>query len=254
MSTPKVTVIIPAYNAANYIANAVYSVLEQEGIRPEELELIVVNDASTDTTDAVMKRFQSDEQVIYLKNENNLGVAESRNLAIDMARGTYLAFLDADDWWEPDKLAAQLTALEQTDAPLCCSARALHEPDGTPVGRVIGVPERITYEMLLRTNSIPCGSVVMRSELAKQYHMTHAELHEDYILWLQILKNHGAAIGINEPYLHCRLSAGGKSRNKLKSARMQYGVYRYMGFGTIRSLFYFANYAVNGVKKYHGKN
>ena len=82
--------------------------------------------------------------------------------------------------------------------------------------------------------------------------MCHDELHEDYILWLQVLKKYGAAVGIDEPLLKSRMSENGKSRNKLKSARMQFGVYRYLGFGWIKSLYYFCNYAVQGVKKYHG--
>lgn len=82
--------------------------------------------------------------------------------------------------------------------------------------------------------------------------MSHAELHEDYILWLQVLKAYGAAVGIDEPYLHCRLSEGGKSRNKLRSAQMQYGVYRLMGFGIIKSMYYLCSYAWHGVKKYYG--
>lgn len=247
-----VSVIIPAYNAKQYIANAVYSALEQEGIAEGDIEVIVINDCSSDDTDAAMQPFAKDDAVIYIKNEQNLGVAETRNRGIRMARGTYIAFLDADDWWEPDKLAAQLALLERTGAPLCCSGRALHEADGTPTGRIIGVPETITYKQLLHTNTIPCGSVVMRTDIAREFYMSHAELHEDYILWLQVLKTYGAAVGINEPYLHCRLSEGGKSRNKLKSAKMQYGVYRYMGFGPIPSLYYLFSYAVNGVKKYYG--
>jgi len=119
---------------------------------------------------------------------------------------------------------------------------------------VIGVKNKITFEDLLHTNSIPCGSVVLPTEIAREFHMKHAELHEDYILWLEILKKYGAAVGIDEPYLHCRLSEGGKSRNKLKSAVMQYGVYRYMGFGRFESLRFFLSYAFHGVKKYYGKN
>lgn len=247
-----ISVIIPAYNAERYIANAVYSVLEQEDIPEGELEVIVINDCSPDDIDQVMERFFADPAVRYVKNEYNLGVADTRNRGIRMARGRYVAFLDADDWWEPDKLRAQLSLLEETGAPLCCSARALHEADGTPTGRIIGVPERITYEELLHTNTIPCGSVVMPTKIAREFYMSHAELHEDYILWLQVLKKYGAAAGINEPYLHCRLSEGGKSRNKLKSAAMQYGVYRYMGFGRLRSMRYLFSYALNGVKKYYG--
>lgn len=249
-----VSVIIPAYNAQEYLANAVHSALEQEGLPPEELEVIVIDDCSTDGTQAVMQSFDGDPSVVCISNEKNMGVAETRNRGIRMARGEYVAFLDADDWWEPDKLCAQLALLRQTGAVLCCSGRQLHEADGTPTGRVIGVPERVDYRMLLHTNTIPCGSVVLRTDVAREFYMSHAELHEDYILWLQVLRKYGEAVGINEPYLHCRLSAGGKSRNKLRSARMQYGVYRYLGLGRLRSLYCLASYAVNGVKKYYGRN
>ena len=248
-----ISVIIPAYNAEKYIANAVWSALEQEDIAEGEIEVIVINDCSPDDIDTAMQPFENDPAVRYIKNDRNLGVAETRNRGIRMARGRYTAFLDADDWWEPDKLSAQIRLLEETGAPLCCSARALHEADATPTGRTIGVPERITYEELLHTNTIPCGSVVMPTEIAREFYMSHAELHEDYILWLQVLKKYGAAVGINEPYLHCRLSEGGKSRNKLKSARMQYGVYRYMGFSRRKSMRYLLSYAINGVRKYYGK-
>lgn len=247
-----VSVIIPAYNASKYIATAVRSVLAQENIVEGDLEVIVINDCSTDNTDAVMEAFADNPAVIYLKNEKNLGVADTRNRGINKARGRYVAFLDADDWWESEKLKAQIDLLEKTKAPLCCTGRALHKPDGTPTGRTIGVPQRIAYKDLLHTNTIPCGSVVMPTRIAREFYMSHDQLHEDYILWLQVTKAHGEAVGIDRPYLHCRLSEGGKSRNKLKSARMQYGVYRYLGFGRLKSMYYLFCYAVNGVKKYYG--
>lgn len=246
-----VSVIIPAYNAEKYIAQAVRSALDQEGLAPEDREIIVINDHSTDHTSEVLRQFAEDPSVICIENEKNMGVAASRNRAVDIARGKYIAYLDADDWWEPDKLTHQLELLERTGAPLCYSARTLHEPDGRPTGRTIHVPATVTYEQLLYTNVIPCGSVLLRTELAKKYPMSHDHLHEDYILWLQVLRACGPAYGIDRPYLHCRLSAGGKSRNKLRSARMQYGVYRYLGFGVFRSLYYFCSYAWHGVKKYY---
>lgn len=80
--------------------------------------------------------------------------------------------------------------------------------------------------------------------------MCHDELHEDYILWLNVLQKYGKAYGVNEPLLKSRMSKGGKSRNKLKSAKMQFGVYRYMGFGVLKSCYYFLMYAFHGVLKY----
>jgi teichuronic acid biosynthesis glycosyltransferase TuaG len=249
-----VSVIIPAYQANKYIANAVYSALEQEGIPEEELEVIVIEDCGPDRkeTDRAMARLRQDPQVTYLHNKKNIGAAASRNRGIDLAKGRYVAFLDADDWWEPDKLEQQLRLLERSGAKLCFSARALHFPDGTPTGRVIPARKQVTYEQLLRTNSIPCGSVVMDADIAREFHMTRDDLHEDYILWLQVLKKYGPAVGINEPYLHCRLSPGGKSRNKLRSALMQYRSYRYLGIGPLRSAGLFLCYALNGVRKYYG--
>ena len=114
----------------------------------------------------------------------------------------------------------------------------------------MGAPEIITYAMLLGTNSIACSSVVMKTEVAREFYMSHDELHEDYILWLKVLKKYGNACGINEPMLKSRMSQGGKSRNKLKSARMHFGVYRLMGIGRLASCYYFLMYMFHGVRKY----
>ena len=86
--------------------------------------------------------------------------------------------------------------------------------------------------------------------MAREFPMEHDDSHEDYITWLKILRKYGCAAGINKPYLKYRLSEGGKSRNKLKSAAMTYNVYRYAGYGRIRSCIFFCSYAVHGIWKY----
>ncbi len=242
-----VSVIMPAYNAENYIGRAIESVLCQD----VSLELLIIDDCSKDHTAEAAEEYTDDKRVKLFRNRENRGVAESRNIGIRQALGTYVAFLDADDWWENGKLSAQCRRLEETGRVLCCTARELMNADGTSQGKVIGVPQEITYSMLLRTNSIPCSSVLMRTEAAREFYMCHDELHEDYILWLRVLQKYGPACGINAPMLKSRMSEGGKSRNKLKSARMQFGVYRYMGFSILRSCRYFIQYAVNGIRKYH---
>lgn len=122
--------------------------------------------------------------------------------------------------------------------------------DGKSTGRIIHVPELITYEMLLKTNYIPCSSVLVRTDVAQRYYMEHAEMHEDYILWLKILKEYGQVKGIDLPLLKSRMSAGGKSRNKYKSAKMQWKVYRFIGMNRLNALRYMVHYTLNGVKKY----
>ena len=179
-----------------------------------------------------------------------MGAARSRNRGVKEARGKYIAFLDADDWWEKGKLKAQTEVMEQTGCAICSTGRELMTPDGRTTGKYIPVKERITYRELLKHNSINCSSVLLRREDALAFPMEHDDSHEDYITWLRILRKGGFAIGINRPYLKYRLSEGGKSRNKLKSAAMTYQVYRYVGYGPLKSLFFFVSYALHGIWKY----
>lgn len=246
-----VTVIIPAYNAGKYVGQAIESVLNQNPFGAE-LEVVVINDCSSDDTAEVLSRYESDSRINIITHEANAGVAQGRNEGIEVTKTKYVAFLDADDWWSPDKLALQYELAERTDAPIICGARELHNPDGESTGRIIGVAESISYKDLLKTNSVPCGSVFMKTEIAKEFLFQMDNLHEDYILWLNVTRKYGDAKGIDKPLLHCRLSEGGKSRNKFKSAKMQFLVYRYMGFGFFKSVGLFISYAFNGLKKYYG--
>ena len=242
-----VSVVMPAYNCAASIGDSIESVLCQD----VPLELIVVNDRSPDDLDAAMAKYLTDERVVYVTNRVNMGAAMSRNCAMEMARGKYIAFLDSDDIWLPGKLKKQVELLEQSGNVLCCTARSLMTPEGVDDGRILPVAEVISYEDLLRHNCIACSSVLIRTEAAREFPMGHEDSHEDYIMWLQVLRKYGDARGINEPLLRYRLSNTGKSGSKLHSAKMTFMVYRYMGFSLPKSLLCFASYAINGVKKYY---
>lgn len=247
MHTPQVSVIIPAYNCAGLISRAIDSALSQN----VSLEVIVVDDGSTDGLDRVMEAYRDNPALFYVKNDRNLGASGSRNRGVSLARGTYVAFLDADDYWDDGKLEKQLALMEETGAVLCCTARELMTPEGGLTGRVIPVKEEITYRELLRHNSINCSSVVLLRSVALEFPMCHDDSHEDYITWLRILQKYKKACGIPQPLLKYRLSTQGKSGNKLKSARMTFRVYRYLGFGYLKSWFYFIQYAAHGIWKYY---
>ena len=247
----KISVIIPCYNAQAYIPRCLHSIFSQT-IGMETLEIILVNDASTDHTLDILLQFENKfpDSVIVVNLEQNIRQGGARNVGLSYASGEYVAFLDADDWWEEDKLKKQLEVLRRTGAALCCTGRELVTPDGKQTGRIIGVKEKITYRMMLHQNWINCSSAVMKTEIAKEFPMEHEEGHEDYILWLKILKKYGWAAGVNEPLLKYRLTAKGKSGNKLHSAKMTYDSYRYAGLGRLKSALCFCAYAANGTKKY----
>ncbi|MCD7765557.1 MAG: exopolysaccharide biosynthesis polyprenyl glycosylphosphotransferase [Lachnospiraceae bacterium] len=245
---PLVSVIIPACGCADTIGCAIDSALAQE----VPLEILVINDNSPDDLDAVMERYQTESCIQYCKNESSMGAAATRNRGVQMARGNYVAFLDADDWWANDKLKKQLAFLTTgKSAPVLCStARELVTYEGELTGHVIPVHETISYRRLLLHNCINCSSVLLRTDVAREFPMEHEDSHEDYITWLRVLKKYGQAVAVNEPLLKYRLTDSGKSGGKLHSARMTYRAYRYAGFGRAASAGLFCAYAVNGVLKY----
>lgn len=246
MEKPLVSVIMPVYNGAAYIRQAVDSVLAQD----VPLEILVIDDGSTDDTALVLEAYSNLENFYYICNDSNMGAAASRNRGIQQAAAPYVAYLDADDWWETGKLSRQLERLKETGYVMCSTGRELMNPDGASTGKKISVKEEVTYRELLKHNSINCSSVVIRRDVALEFPMCYDRSHEDYITWLKVLEKYGRCAGIPHPYLKCRLSPGGKSRNKLKSARMTYEVYRYVGYGRVKSSIFFLSYAVHGVLKY----
>lgn len=246
MEKPVVSVIMPAYNCEKFIAKAIESVLVQN----VSLELIILNDCATDGTERVIQQYLSDQRIRYVKNDRNMGVARTRNEGVRMAMGEYVAFLDSDDWWEKEKLSKQLALIKKEKKVLCSTGRELVDINGNLTGREIPVKETISYSMMLKQNWINCSSVLLKRKVAEEFPMEHEDSHEDYITWLKILQKYQYACAINEPLLKYRLSSQGKSGSKLKSAKMTFKVYQYMGFSWWKSIGCFICYAWNGVRKY----
>ncbi len=246
MTNAKVSVVIPSYNSCDTIEAAIDSALSQS----VPVEVIVVDDGSQDDTEQVLMKYKTDPRVKILLNNTNSGVAESRNRGVRAAACDRIAFLDSDDLWADGKLEKQLTLMKKTGAVICSTARELMGEDGHRTGKIIEVPETVTYRQLLKGNVINCSSVVADRNTLLKYPMGNDEIHEDYICWLQILKDGGRAVLINEPLLLYRVVKNSKSGSKLSSAKKTFAVYRKLGYGFLKSCLYFVNYAVNGVKKY----
>lgn len=246
----KVSVIIPAYNCRETLRAAIESVM----IQNVSHEIIIIDDCSKEELSDIFSEYQDDPSVHIFRNETNLGVAATRNKGVSLAKGEYIAFLDADDIWRKGKLSKQLRVMKKTGAVLSATARELIREDGTRTGKVISVPKEITYRRLLKGNVINCSSVVIKKSVAMEFPMDNDDLHEDYICWLRILQKYRYAATVSEPYLLYRVAKTGKSGSKLHSARLTFQVYRRMGFGLAKSAYYFTCYAVNGFRKYYITN
>lgn len=211
-----VSVIIPVHNGTKYVCQAIDSALIQD----VPLEILVIDDGSKDNLDQVMERYRCEPKIRYLKNEKNIGVAATRNRGVSLARGNYIAFLDADDYWMKDKLKKQLALMKETNCVICSTARELMDMDGKLTGHIIPVKPQITYGNLLLSNRINCSSVVIRTEVAREFPMHNDDSHEDYLMWLEVLRKYRTACAVNEPLLKYRISETGKSGSKWQSAKM----------------------------------
>ncbi len=244
-----VTVIMPAYNAEKYISEAIASVLAQDYT---ELELIVIDDGSSDATCRIVREFAERDRRVRLEvNETNSGVAVSRNRGMDMARGEFIALLDSDDAWYPEKLSKQIAALREQGADLACTSYELMNEAGRRDGRLHSVTEKIEFDDMLANNLIGCSTVMMTGRCV-EYRFTTDYFHEDYALWLQMLSDGCVAVGVTDTLVSYRVMAGSKAGNKVKSALHRWQIYRgYLGFPFGKSLGYLTRYATAGLNKYY---
>ena len=247
--TPIVSVVMPAYNAERYIEEAIRSVQAQT---MEKWELIVVDDRSTDGTVGLIRKLAGqDSRIRPIFSQTNRGAAVSRNLALDMCQGQYVAFLDADDLWYPQKLEKQLEKAADTGADIIYCSYALFDESGKNCHADFIVEEQTTLEKMLVRSVMSCSTVLLRASAIRTKRFSTNLYHEDYAFWLDLLRSDFTAVGVTEVLASYRVINGSRSFNKLKSAKNRWRVYRdYLKLPLIPSMKALAGYAINGLKKY----
>lgn len=245
------SVIIPTYRCAKYLEECVRSVLAQTY---ENFEILLLDDASDDDTWSFIQRLaRQDERIIAVQNKQNLGAAMTRNRGIEMARGEYIAFLDGDDRWLPEKLAVQLQCLDETKCDVCYTGYSFINKSGLQIRHPYMVPEVFMKKELLKENFIGCSTAAFRAKTLGPVRMRSEYAHEDYVFWLE-LESHGAQFrGINQPLVEYRLLSESRSANKLRSAWGRWRIVRdYMKLPLPQAIVSQAHYMFRGVKKYYG--
>ncbi len=245
-----ISIIMPTYNAETFISESIHSVLSQTYT---DWELLVIDDCSTDHTAAIVHEFIiSHPNIRYHKNTNNLGAGGSRNIGITLSKGSWIAFLDSDDLWHPNKLKLQLQCADEHQASFTFSGSSFINEYGKALSYYLEVPAVITYKELLKQNIISCSSVMIRKEIIVDYPMlSDPSVHEDFVTWLRILKEQiPFANGINQPLLHYRVHQSSKSSNKIKAAKMTYNAYKRLELGFFPSLYYWCIYVKRSLSKY----
>lgn len=246
---PLVSIVMPAYNAEKYIENAVQSIQRQT---VASWELIVVDDCSTDATAAIVNCLASEDARIHLvRNSSNIGVAESRNTGLKLCTGKYVALLDSDDLWLPDKLERQIDRLEETGADIVYCSYAIVDRFGKPRCKDFIVPEELDFQLALIKSVMSCSTTMFTREIAQNYSFPSKYYHEDLALWLTLLKDGKKAVGISDVLASYRVQDDSRASNKVRSAYNRWVVYhKHLGIPFWPSISLIIQYALLGFEKY----
>lgn len=229
---PAVSIITPLYNGEKTIADCIESVLAQDFI---SWEMLIIDDGSSDNSIQIVKKYSADTRIKLLKNDGNLGVGLSRNKAIEVATGRYIAFLDCDDYWHPEKLQKQLQFMQQAKIAFSYTAYTPVNEDKTPYNYVITAPKQLDFKTLCRNNYIGCLTVVYDSKLLGKQFFPAIRRRQDWVLWLNILKQTDG-FALDESLAFYRIATGSLSSNKFKLLKDNYLVYKnQLGQSTLQS-------------------
>ena len=240
-----VSIVVPVYNAANYIEKTIEMVCRQTY---KDWELILVDDASRDESAQVIENYIKNQgkRIRLIRKKVNQGAAEARNTGIDASSGRYIAFLDADDVWDPEKLEKQVAYMERTGAAFCFHAYEFGDENANPTGKIVHVPEKLKYKQALSRTIIFTTTVMFDTEKIDMeiIHMPNVP-SEDTATWWRILKSGYEAYGLDENLAIYRRPAKSLSSNKLEAIRRIWFLYRNIaGLSVAKSLFYFGGWAV----------
>lgn len=243
-----VSVIMPCYNMESYVADSIASVQRQTY---PHWELLIVDDASTDRTVEIVKSLaEQDEKILFVVKKEHSGIADTRNQCIQMAKGRFLAFLDADDIWHPEKMETQLRFMMDHNVGFTYTTYDWIDEDGKTLNKFINTIGNLDYKRYLRNTIIGCSTVMVDTAIVGQVVVPRFRTSEDTATWLGILKKGHLAYAIDEPLVSYRIRRKSASSNKLKAAADLWKVYRrHEKISFFKALHCFSCYAFNAIKK-----
>lgn len=245
---PLVSIITPSYNSALTIRKTIKSVINQTLI---DWEMIIVDDNSTDNSCQIIEEYMSiDSRIQLIKQNWNAGPAIVRNIAIEKAKGQYIAFLDSDDLWHSEKLTKQISFMKEKNIAL--SYTAYNRIDS--MGNILSAyhPKlQVSYIDMLKSNRIGCLTAIYDADKLGKVYMPNISKRQDLGLWLRILKKVDYAWGLDDILAdYLAIQPNSVSSNKKNAAKYQWRLYREIEkLSVTQSLYYFCFYAYLGFKK-----
>ena len=244
-----VSVITPVYNASRYLELTVESAALQTY---KEIEIVLVDDCSTDNSIEIISKLKRKyPNIVFHLQPKNMGAGVARNTALEIASGRYVAFLDADDIWKPDKTSRQIELMKAKNASMSYTAIEMIDELGRVIKEKRNVRNQIDYIFLLHNTMIATSTVIIDRNKMGDFRMPIRRGGQDYATWLKLLRNGDIAVGIDEALEQYRVSAGSLSSNKFKSIKQVWEIQTQdEGINKISALWHVLCFTINALKKY----
>ena len=243
----EVSIITPCYNSAKFLKETIQSVLSQTFT---DWEWLITDDSSSDDSAKIIKEI-NDPRIILTIAEKNGGAGKARNLSLEKASGRFITFLDADDFWEPNFLEEMVSFMKKENAEIAYSNYARCDEYLVPKIADFEADKEVTFQNLLKTCRLSLLSSMYDSRRVGKEFFPAGSKREDHVMWLNLLKKIPIGKPLNKTMAKYRMHESSVSRKKTNIMKDQYLVYKdYMKFSTLKSLYYTANWALNGFLKY----
>lgn len=245
---PTISIITPCYNCEDFLSDCFASVEAQSF---KDFEWIIVDDCSTDDSPNILKRFQNqDPRIKLLMLDKNGGSGKARNKALDIARGKYVTFLDADDFLDPNYLESQLSFIKENGPIISAGYRRMAPSTVTD----FFVPSLVDYKKILKGNPMSCLTTMYDREFFPDHRFPeNLARQEDYAFWASMLKKGAVCRGNQKVLATYRIRKASKNGSKIKLVIPTIKTFhKGFGFSYFRSVFYTARYALYSKKKYRG--
>jgi teichuronic acid biosynthesis glycosyltransferase TuaG len=244
----EVTIITPCHNSSRFIEETIKSVQSQTF---KDWEMVITDDLSKDNSAEIIEKYAAtDDRIKLIKLTKNVGAAEARNIGLRAAKGRYIAFLDSDDKWDPEKLEETASIYEEKDVAFSYTDYRVINVDGSETGRTIKALKVIGYKGYMANTLIGCLTVMIDKEKTGYFEMPIIRSSHDMALWLLIMRRGFKAYGLNKCLASYRLVPNSNTAGKWKAAKDVWKVYREIEkYQHNPSAFYFCSYAFNALMR-----
>lgn len=245
----KVSIITPVFNASRFLEETAKSVLDQSY---SNWEWLLIDDCSQDNSWAIMQELaQKDPRIRIYQNDTNMRAGKTRNRAIDLAEGRFIAFLDSDDMWHTEKLKVQIPFMLDNNYSFSHTSYGYLDEEGRNIKSTLHVSKEVDYQHLLKYTEISCLTAVYDTQNIGKWYMSEHARKQDYALWLSILKSGVKSYGIDQELAYYRQVKGSATSKKYKLIwKHVIFLKQTQGFSTLKAIYYTSYWMVNGFIRY----